>query len=174
MRSWKTLADKEFGPNPENNERTEYLWGEKESAYWQRWLLKDFIKRMKLCHWRAGCDLQGIRKRAWEIVHDEGRAHLRKMRSFFHEVRESLIGNVRPRDCNNSQAAHGKPFCSIRRWRWRVCGVGGRGFVVCLLRPRGCCICSRPPRQTAKERNEEQHQWLPSVRPAQWLQRTAA
>lgn len=29
MRSWKTLADKESGPNPENNERMEYLWREK-------------------------------------------------------------------------------------------------------------------------------------------------
>lgn len=97
------------------------ICGEGKSACWQRWLLKDFIKRMKLCHWCAGCDLQGIRNRAWEIVHDEGRAHLRKMRSFFHEVRESLIGNVQLQNCNNSQAAQGRFFCSIRHWGSVVC-----------------------------------------------------
>lgn len=40
MRSWKTLADIEYGPNPENNERMEYLWREEKvpigkGDYWK-------------------------------------------------------------------------------------------------------------------------------------------
>lgn len=41
MRSWKTLADRESGPNTENNDRMEYLWGEEKNL-----VVKVIIERL--------------------------------------------------------------------------------------------------------------------------------